>query len=196
MTQDEDATDGLAYISELLHRCKVIEDTYINCPPEKERYVLKVTAAQRTAKGLDSDLSEALRDLKQSFTTQFVKLYTQILQYQIRLTRQYSRLGVFRYLRDAVIVDDWKTMLADVKTTEEIIRHGIDAVDSHTLSRMDNALARLQKRADEMFAVQMKIKGQVEVRNTELGYTEANNISDNRSEPALTNASPCRCGGI
>ncbi|KAH8807393.1 hypothetical protein F5884DRAFT_341401 [Xylogone sp. PMI_703] len=145
MTQDEDATDGLAYISELLHRCKVMEDTYINCPPEKE-----------------SDLPVALQNLKQSFTTQLVKLYTQILQYQIRLARQYSRLGVFKYLRDVMIIDNWKTMLANVKSTEEVIRHDIGTVDSHTLSRMDNALARLQKRADEMFTLQMKTKGQVE----------------------------------
>lgn len=58
-------------------------------------------------------------------------------------------------------------MLADVKKTEAIIRSDFDAIDSHTLSRMDKTLARLQKRADEMFDMQMKIKGQIEVQDTQ-----------------------------
>jgi hypothetical protein len=62
------------------------------------------------------------------------------------------------------MIDNWKAMLEDLKKTEEIIRHDLGAVDSHALTNIDNSLSRLQKKAEEMFALQMEIKGQVEVR--------------------------------
>jgi len=145
MTQDDDATEGLGYVSELLLRCKVMEDTYLGRRPRNE-----------------SDISQQVEHLKVSFTSRIVKLYIQVLQYQIRFARQYSRLGLFQYLRDVIVVDNWKTMLADLKKAEEIIRFDLGAVDGHTLMKIDDSLAKLRKQADKMFTLQMETKAQLE----------------------------------
>ena len=40
VTQDDDAMAGLEYISALLLRCKVIEDTYLKPSTQHQRYII------------------------------------------------------------------------------------------------------------------------------------------------------------
>lgn len=55
--------------------------------------------------------AKSLLDLRASFESKTVQLYTEILKYEIRVACQYSRSTPHRILRDAVLADDWTTML-------------------------------------------------------------------------------------
>lgn len=50
-----------------------------------------------------------------------ITLYSQVLEYQIRLTKQLSRSGLFQYMRDIATADDWKEMLTEIKCTDKSI---------------------------------------------------------------------------
>ncbi|OCK75173.1 hypothetical protein K432DRAFT_274329, partial [Lepidopterella palustris CBS 459.81] len=150
VTQDDDAMEGLGYISDLLIRCKVTEDTYL----------APSTRNQST--------SQHLRDLNNSFKAKTIELYSQILKYQIQLTRQYSRSGLFRFLRDCVVADDWNIMLADLKKTEENINKDLRAFGSNTLKLIDDKVSELQNQADKSWALLMDTKAGVETTNQTL----------------------------
>ena len=47
VTQDDDAMEGLGYVSELLLRCKVIEDTYLKSSIQGQRYLINFVKHSR-----------------------------------------------------------------------------------------------------------------------------------------------------
>ena len=101
-SQSKALVDGLDYISTLIVRFTVMERTY------------------RQYKSTQSTSSDSLdmTDLDRSFELRVTKLYSQILAYQARVVCQLPRNALMRYGRDVLKVDDWSTMLADIKTTE------------------------------------------------------------------------------
>lgn len=75
----------------------------------------------------------SLQDINTSFKDKAIELYSQILKYQIQPAQQYSRLGLFRFLRDVVVADDWKVRVADLKKTEKRITKDLSTFDTYTL---------------------------------------------------------------
>ncbi|OJD19429.1 hypothetical protein AJ78_00603 [Emergomyces pasteurianus Ep9510] len=152
ITQDDDALDGLEYISELLVRCKVTEDTY------RENLACTLAAS-------NSSVPAYLLELNVSFKTKAVSVYSQILRYQISLSQQYSRSGLFRFLRDIVIADDWQGMLKSIKGTEESISKVLDTFDSRTLKIIGEQVAILRNNADKSLSLLLDTKASVEKIN-------------------------------
>ncbi|KKZ62642.1 hypothetical protein EMCG_03052 [[Emmonsia] crescens] len=152
ITQDDDAMEGLEYISELLVRCKVTEDTY------RENLACTLAASY-------SSVPAHLVELNASFRAKAVSIYSQILKYQISLSQQYSRSGLFRFLRDCVIADDWQGMLESIKGTEEGISKVLDTFDSRTLKMIGEQVAILQNKADESLNLLLDTKTGVEKIN-------------------------------
>ena len=101
-SQNKALVDGLDYISTLIARFTVMERTY---------------EQHKSTRSTSSDLID-MTDLGRSFELQVTKLYSQILAYQARVVCQLPRKALLRYGRDVLKVDEWSTMLADIKTTE------------------------------------------------------------------------------
>lgn len=100
--QNKALVDGLDYISTLIARFTVMESAY-------QRY--------KSTRSIPSDTTNMI-DPDRSFEVQVTKLYSQILAYQARVVCQLPRNAFTRYGRDVLKVDDWSTMIADIKTTE------------------------------------------------------------------------------
>ena len=93
-----------------------------------------------------------------------VKVYSQILEYQLRLARQCSHAGLFRFLRDVAKVDDWKAKLTDLKTMEESINKDLRTLGGHTLIAIDDKVSELQNLASKSLALLGETRVAVEVR--------------------------------
>ncbi|EEQ83837.2 WD domain-containing protein [Blastomyces dermatitidis ER-3] len=152
ITQDDDAMEGIEYISELLVRCKVMEDTY------RENLACTLAASS-------SGPPTYLVELNASFRAQAISIYSQILKYQISLSQQYARRGLFRFLRDCVIADDWQGMLESIKATEEGIDKVLDTLDSRALKMIGEQIAILRDNADDVLSVLLDTKASVEKIN-------------------------------
>ncbi|EDN02269.1 predicted protein [Histoplasma mississippiense (nom. inval.)] len=151
ITQAEYGTEGLEYISELLVRCKVTEDTY----RENLACVLATSSPSIPA---------YLVELNVSFRAKTISIYSQILKYQISLSQQCSRSGLFCFLRDYVIADDWQGMLESIKGTEEDISRVLDSFDSRTLRKIDEQVSVLRSNADKSLGLLLETKAGVEVQ--------------------------------
>ncbi|KAK2781751.1 hypothetical protein FQN53_000435 [Emmonsiellopsis sp. PD_33] len=149
VTQDIDAMNGLEHISNLLIRCKVTEDTY------RESFGPMLKAS-------DSRQSKVLVELNTSFRTKTVNLYSQILKYQIQLSRQLSRPGIFRFLRDCVLADDWQDMLEGIKTLEESIDKDLATLGNTVLKTINEKISILRDNADKTLNLLLETKSGVE----------------------------------
>ena len=98
--QDKNAVQGLDYIRQVILRYNVLEKVYL----------------REGIQDADADISEQ----RGVFRTNTIQLYSFILGYQIRLASQRCRKAGIRLLRDTFISDDWKEMLDQVKTFEDI----------------------------------------------------------------------------
>ena len=101
-SQNKALVDGLDYISTLIARFTVMESA-------NQRY--------KSTRSIPSDSTDII-DPDRSFEVQVTKLYSQILAYQARVVCQLPRNPFTRYGRDVLKMDDWSTMIADIKTTE------------------------------------------------------------------------------
>src|SRR5277367_4151945 len=88
---------------------------------------------------LYSSHKERLKDEARKKT---IMLYSQILEYQIRVFRRYitdeSRWGpIPGYFRDLAVLDNWTGMLALMKTTEKEIRRDLEVINSSKLIEVE-----------------------------------------------------------
>ncbi|KAF2809508.1 uncharacterized protein BDZ99DRAFT_498848 [Mytilinidion resinicola] len=74
-----------------------------------------------------------VQQLEVAFESKTVKLYSQILEHQIRLAYQCTRVKISRSFRDIVLADDWKAMLTEVKECEQSISKDLHVIDGHMI---------------------------------------------------------------
>ncbi|PWY70293.1 hypothetical protein BO94DRAFT_628285 [Aspergillus sclerotioniger CBS 115572] len=96
MTQKDDATSGLDFITDLLVRYHLIEKGH----------------SDRGASG-ENDMSW----LKE----RIVSIYTDTLKYQVQFVKQYSRTIAGRYLRDLVLADNWNAMIDSIRPKDKLV---------------------------------------------------------------------------
>lgn len=101
MQGDEVAATGLAYVTDLMIRSKMIEGD------------LQKLASNEWHK----DSSELVK----SMLTSTVKLYIKIYEYQIRIIRHYGGRGVTRFLKDVVGTTHWKALQQEMETIDKEI---------------------------------------------------------------------------
>ncbi|OCK74936.1 hypothetical protein K432DRAFT_409446 [Lepidopterella palustris CBS 459.81] len=94
---------------------------------------------------VDHGGGESVANLKKQFESRSIKLYTRVLEYQLRLTRQYSRHRFFRYTRNLASKDGWATMLEEIKKFEVQGSGDVAVIDAMRLK----SLALDQKRLFE-----------------------------------------------
>ena len=85
-----------------------------------------------------------------------IKLYAEILLYQMMFVRQYSRSRALRFLRDFPVMDDWKSMLGTIDGLEGQARKYLEKVSEETSEG-------IYRKYDEIWDVVSKALGNTEV---------------------------------
>ncbi|KAJ6028153.1 hypothetical protein N7540_003729 [Penicillium herquei] len=124
----DNATALIGYVSDLLVRMRVIEDTH---------GLSKLNKASAT---------ESLACLREKM----VKLYAEIIRNQIRIACQYSRSVSLRFSRDLAHVDNWQKSLTELKDAKEKIDDDLRVLGNQTLSKIDLKISELQEKADKV----------------------------------------------
>ncbi len=83
----------------------------------------------------------------------------------MQIARQYSRPGIFRYLRDCVCADDWQRQLEELKKTDESICKHLSTQDSNALKVIDKRIAELTSKFEKSLALLEDINSHVEARS-------------------------------
>ena len=68
-------------------------------------------------------------------------------------------------MRDYVVADDWKVMLADLKRVEESINKDLSTLGNNTLKVIGDKISKLQNQADKSLALLMETRAGVEARS-------------------------------
>ncbi|KAI9926518.1 hypothetical protein MW887_004286 [Aspergillus wentii] len=124
VTQGEDAVAGLEFVSDLLVRYRLIEESV----------------------ALKMDMNLTSSSLVVSISEKTVSLYMHVLRYQMRLARQYSHSAVFRYIRNVGGIDDWKEMIATIRDIDSIIKDKLSAVSNDTVQDIKHAVSKLHEK--------------------------------------------------
>ncbi|KAJ5108770.1 hypothetical protein N7456_005445 [Penicillium angulare] len=140
--QADDALDGLAYISELLVRCRVIETTHL---PVQEGPSPSINT---------QELHEKTRE-------KLVDIYSQVLQYQIFLIRQYSRVAVSRFVRDVLTIDGWVDKRDSIKKLEDAMNKDLCIINQDTVAKIDQHISQLQQKSDAVLAGMQEVQKDV-----------------------------------
>lgn len=87
-----------------------------------------------------------------SLREQTISLYSLILEYQIRLARQFSHSGVFRGIRDLAIADDWPGMVKEIESIDNSIHTMLAEWSYKTIQHIDEAISSLDEKLDKSLA--------------------------------------------
>jgi hypothetical protein len=118
--QRQAAIEGLAVVSDLMLEYRVIEKTF------------RSRSRQLQARAHSADM-----DLITNAQSKIVSLYSQILEFQVRLAYYYSRQGWNRYFRDVVTSDDWRGMQTAIEASRKAIGEQVRTIGN---VHLDNAL--------------------------------------------------------
>ena len=160
-SQNKALVDGLDFISTLIARFTVMERTY-------QQY-----KSTRSASSESMDMT----DLDRSFELQVTKLYSQILAYQARVVCQLPRNALMRYGRDVLKVDDWSTMLADIKTTEVNCSALYETVNA---GKLDDAWKEQETRMDKLFHSQEEHYRSIQQKKEQMALDRKQSIEEQR----------------
>ncbi|RAH51180.1 uncharacterized protein BO95DRAFT_378684 [Aspergillus brunneoviolaceus CBS 621.78] len=82
-----------------------------------------------------------------------------VLEYQIRLARQFSRSGLFQGIRDLVTADDWLGMTTKIKQTDGSIHTMLAEWSQKTILHIDKTVSSLQEKMDESLSLRTCLEG-------------------------------------
>ncbi|KAE8376302.1 hypothetical protein BDV26DRAFT_294231 [Aspergillus bertholletiae] len=134
-TQREDAVAGLEFISDLLIRYQVIQSSHVRIYMDHQ------------GKSSPEDGSKVGLRLRE----RTIALYSQVLEYQIRLAKQLSRSGLFQYMRDIATADNWKEMLTEIKHTDKVIEEILGDWSKKTVQEIHT----------ELFSMKCEVEGRL-----------------------------------
>ncbi|EIT74723.1 WD40 repeat protein [Aspergillus oryzae 3.042] len=136
-TQREDAVAGLQFISDLLIRYHIIQNSHVEIFMD----VL--------GKSTPEDISKFGLRLRE----RTINLYSQVLEYQIRLTKQLSRSGLFQYMRDIATADDWKEMLTEIKRTDKSIEDILGDWSKKTVQEIHAEITSMKREVERQLNI-------------------------------------------
>ncbi|KAJ5608772.1 hypothetical protein N7528_009339 [Penicillium herquei] len=145
LKQDEKAIDGFEYITILLTRYGVVQSDWNG---------LYSAASQSKA----SDDGRVLETLGLSVRKQMVKMYKAIIQYQISLARHYEHLGLYRFLEDFAVPQDWTEMIQNIKSIDESVSRDLGVMNSSTLVEIDGTLKKLYRNMEESYDMMHEVR--------------------------------------
>ncbi|KAL1851954.1 hypothetical protein Plec18167_007543 [Paecilomyces lecythidis] len=135
--QPNDLVKGVDYISDLLCRFSVTERLY--------RSQLNSISTSKS--------SPDLRNLRNHFETALTQLYSKILRYQGQALYYMKYSTGIRLTRDMVKLDDWSSLIDEMKEQEMICVRSMEILDSDKLSNEIRGLGdRMQHLLDVAYA--------------------------------------------
>ena len=169
--QRDAAILGFESIPLLVHRYQLIENLR---RPDQRR--------SRSHENLDTAL--LIDDLE----NKIVQLYRKILEYQIRLTRQYSYAWALRFGRDVIKADDWAKMLADLKLVDDDCSRiaGVLGQDELERSLTDNN----HRIDDGVYRLQLSLQN-LQTDVNEISTTVHQQIQDQKARKLEERAQEC-----
>ncbi|KAL2836945.1 hypothetical protein BJY01DRAFT_221446 [Aspergillus pseudoustus] len=145
--QGEDVAEGLEVISDLLLRCRFMENVHV----------------QHYSVSSDSKKPEEYKKQAASLRKKTIDIYSLILKYQILVAKQYSRSTMFRFLRDVVVADNWANLLMEIERVKQAINEDLEILSQGTLKDIDGHVRELQdgqrKILDKLMETDQKIQG-------------------------------------
>lgn len=96
-----------------------------------------------------------------SLREQTINLYSQVLEYQIRLARQFRHTALARGIRDIVTADNWLEMATKIRQTDESIHTMLTEWSHKTIQHIDEVVSSLEEKLEESLS---SIKHDLNVR--------------------------------
>ena len=150
---------GLDQISDIICRYTVIEEIY------------HIQTAEVSA---TSSVAHSIK-LGYSLEKYITKLYSQIILYQVRVVCQLLRPAVVQFGRDVIKVDDWATLLLEIKETDLVCKGFFSVIDSQRLQHGFNEQARRR----EQLYLELQSNLELLLQTTE---NNAKDVKDNWQE--------------
>ncbi|KAL2824424.1 hypothetical protein BDW59DRAFT_147633 [Aspergillus cavernicola] len=175
-TEEDAAQDGFTYIADYLIRCKVIEDEY------------KKVRSNRFLSTNSTAISNRQR-LHESYIAKTVVLYTQILEYQIRLVHHLSRSGLIRAFADLTVKDGWKGLAGSIEETEKGIVSVLNDLDRATLHNIDQGVETIYELGEKALGMLNELQGDVKVLRQGHTSEKENRSLERLSQLYVTGAS-------
>lgn len=120
MQGDENAASGLAYVTDLMIRFKMIEEGLLRLNSNKQH--------------------ETASELVMSVRTSTVNLYIKIYKYQVCFIHNYGGGAVTRFFKDVIGVTDWKVLQQEMETIDKEIATKQQVLCNDIMLRMGKAL--------------------------------------------------------
>ncbi|KAF5708118.1 WD domain-containing protein [Fusarium mundagurra] len=142
--QDESAADGFERISFIMVRYALLEKDLLG---EKSKISVPMSA-------------ECFRVLE-SIKERVIKVYVIAYEYQIRIVLQYAHRKPRRMLGDMFTLNDWKTMINDIKEKD----HEIDqAVNTAAQSSLRDELKRVDRSINDAMSKVVDLQNEISVK--------------------------------
>jgi hypothetical protein len=125
------ALAGLEHITDLIEQYRVYELKFLS-------HSVVVS---------DDPGTKFVENLRKRLAKRTIRLYKDILEYQIRAALQYSRSTFLRGLRNLVVLDGWKSKVKDIDTTNAIIQDQLKALN---YAKIEDGFGEQQKKLDEI----------------------------------------------
>ena len=135
--QRESLAKGIEYISTLIMRFTIIERTY-----KQQRLRMKHYFAPDHEK------------LNAAFESHITKLYAQILCFQAKAVCQLYKSSLKRHAFDTIKINDWATMLSEIKEQEMESQKYFDVIGS---ANLNNAFKEQHEHVEKLFRSQEKL---------------------------------------
>lgn len=103
--------------------------------------VIERTYGERMLSGRRSSKPHDILDLEHMFEQHLVRLYSQIIDFQARVTRQYSRAKGSRYIRDIFKAEDWSRHLDSMRNTYTVCKSVIEMLARDAYQREMRSLS-------------------------------------------------------
>lgn len=93
-----------------------------------------------------------------------INLYKEILKYQMRLAKQYSHSGLFRFVKDLAALDNWKNMLQSITKIDSDIKRDLEFLGGHVLKEIGNRIEDLQRQMSASLDLITEARDEAKVR--------------------------------
>ncbi|KAI1487871.1 WD40 repeat-like protein [Biscogniauxia mediterranea] len=131
LQQDDGAIRGFEYILNLLVRCKLMEDDFLQ-PINKD--------------SKPTNINQLLLSLR----SKTIELYSNVYKYLIRVILHFDHSTFIKYLSDLIVSDDWNGMIQSLKDTEAAIDHDVQSLSCHITMNFDKKLEGFWSEATEL----------------------------------------------
>ena len=131
LTATQDAIVGLEYVADLLSRYRLHLDTY------------RIRLAENPE--WSAIFESASSDVLKHFEDHCVKMYSKVIDFQLRLACHYARDCMIRCARGMSLRDDWSGILEDIRKHDIEARLHLSALDSARLLGLVQQSQHLQR---------------------------------------------------